>query len=347
MSLELAHLSQRLAQRFQKRLWTIDSHTAGEQTRLIVGGVGPLPGRTIKEKRDFLMERRDDLRRLLCTEPRSGSDLMAALVTEPETPGASFGLIFMDGRRYPYGCGTATIGAVKTLIEAGAIEAREPATRVVVDTPGGPMETTAFLEGGRVASVALDFVPSFVQGQGESLEVPGLGRIQVDTVCVGGFFVMVSSDQIGLDLTPANGPRLVELGMRLIDLANEQLRVSHPLREEVKTVDVVQFYDTSGHARGRGLGAVVYGESHLDRSPCGTGTAAKLTLLHRRGQIGLGQPFVNAGVLGSTFEARLKAETDLSGVPAVVVEVRGSAQITGLHQFVVEPGDPFPQGFLI
>lgn len=335
-----------LLEQYPERLLTIDSHTAGEPTRLIIGGIPPLPGETVAEKRRHLMENWDHVRLQLTREPRGHRDMLAALVTEPTTAGADFGLIYMDARRYPYLCGHATIGAVTTLIEAGTVHATEPVTAVVVDTPSGPMETRAFVRDGKVDSVAMQAVPSFVYGENQPLTVPDLGRILVDTVCVGGFFAMVAAEQVGLALSPENADRLIDLGMGIIDAANEQLTVRHPTRPEVTTVDVTEFYAPSRQP-GHGVGAVVYGESHIDRSPCGTGTSAKMALLHRRGQLALNQPYVNAGILGTTFEGQLVAETNVGELPAVVPEVRGSAQITGLHQFVVDPRDPFPRGFLL
>jgi proline racemase len=244
---------------------------------------------------------------------------------------------------------------VATLIEAGVVEAVEPETTVIVDTPSGPAEAVARVRDGQVDAVAIQLAPSFVYGENLDLDVPELGRILVDTVCVGGFFAMVAVEQIGLALTLDNADRLIELGMNIIEAANAQLTVRHPTRPEVRTVDVTEFYALpdhalrrcSGQAAGHGVSAVVYGESHIDRSPCGTGTSAKMALLHHRGKLGLDQPFVNAGILGTTFEGRLVAETHVGALPAVIPQVRGSAQITGVHQFVLDPRDPFPQGFLL
>lgn len=345
--MDFSQIGEGLANQFPSRLLTIDSHTAGEPTRLIVGGVGPVPGETMNDKSLYLSENLDHIRLQLTTEPRGHRDMVAALVTEPVTEGADFGLIYMDGHRYPYLCGHATIGAVTTLIEAGVLEARERETSVVVDTPSGPMKTMANVKGGKVESVAIRAMPSFVYGVEEHLDVPGRGSIVVDTVCVGGFFAMVSAGQIGLELIPANRPRLVELGMTIIEAANRQLVVHHPTRPEVTTVDVAEFYDPSRHAQGRGINAVIYGEAHLDRSPCGTGTAAKMTLLHHRGQLAVNQPFINASLLGTTFEGRIVAETMVGHLKAVVVEVRGSAHITGIHEFVLDSHDPFPRGYLL
>ncbi len=329
---------------------TIDSHTAGEPTRLIVGGVPPIPGQTVADKRLYLIREWDHIRLQLTREPRGHRDMIAALVTEPVSEGADFGLIYMDARRYPYLCGHATIGAVTTLIEARAVEAVEPETLVTIDTPSGPATATAHVQGGRVESVTIQLAPSFVYGEHQPLDVPGLGRIEVDTVCVGGFFAMVSADQIGLELKPENSKRLIELGMTIIDEANAQLTVRHPTRPEVTTVDVTEFY-TAGSADDnhgpKGSSAVIYGASHIDRSPCGTGTSAKMALLHHRGQLALNRTYVNTGILGTTFEGRLVAETMVGDLPAVVPQVRGSAHITGVHRFAVTPDDPFPEGFLI
>jgi len=336
-----------LSNQFSSRLITIDSHTAGEPTRLIVGGIGSLPGKTLKEKRFHFMETLDPIRLQLTREPRGHRGMFTALLTEPTSRGADFGLIYMDPRRYPYLCGHATIGAVTTLIDSGVLKTRGQKTTVVVDTPSGPMETVAHTKDGKVESVAIRMVPSFVYGTDEVLNVPQLGRISVDTVCVGGFFAMVSIDQIGLDLVPENSPRLIELGMTIIEMANRQLEVRHPIRPEVTTVDVAEFYDPSGHGRGLGKNAVIYGEAHMDRSPCGTGTAAKMTLLHHRGQIDLNQPFRNLSPLESAFDARIVEKMKIGDRMGVVVEVQGSAHITGFHEFVVDPRDPFPKGFLI
>ncbi|MHC4446086.1 MAG: proline racemase family protein, partial [Planctomycetota bacterium] len=261
--------------------------------------------------------------------------------------GARFGLIYMDARRYPYLCGHATMGAVMTLIEAGVIDADADALQVIVDTPSGPMPTTAHTHNGKVESIAIQMVPSFVNRDDETLSIPEFGRLKVATVCVGGFFVMVSSDQIGFDFSPSNRPRFIELGMKLIQAANQQLTVRHPTRPEVNSVDVTEFYDPSMDAQRKGKSLVIYGAEHMDRSPCGTGTAAKMTLLHHRGQLGLNETFINTSPLGTTFQGRLVEEIRLEDKKAVVAEVRGSAQITGIHEFIIDSRDPFQKGYLL
>jgi proline racemase len=345
--LDLKRITTALARKYPVRIKTVDSHTAGESTRLIIDGLGPIPGRTMVEKLAYFQNNFDHIRLALTREPRGHRDILAALLTEAVSPRSRFGLIYMDARRYPFLCGHATIGAVATLIEAGVIAITDPAERIIVDTPSGPMETRVTMTNGRLAAVAVRTVPSFVYLTDQLLDVPGHGRLQVDTVCVGGFFVMVSADQIGVPLEAAHGSELTRLGMHVIESANRQLVVRHPLRPEVRTVDVVEFYDSVDHAQQRGRSVVIYGEAHMDRSPCGTGTAAKLTLLHHRGLLKVNQTFVNAGPLCTTFEARVAAETKVGQHRAVEVDIQSTAHITGLQEFVIDPSDPFPEGFLL
>jgi len=336
-----------LARQNGPALVTIDSHTAGEPTRLLVDGVGSVPGTTMEEKRRYFMENLDEVRLRLTREPRGHRGMFAAAVTDPVTPGASFGLIYMDPRRYPYLCGHATIGAVTTLMEAGLIEAHGAETVVTVDTPSGPMETRAFVRNGRVESVSFEAVPSFVQGRDQVLDIPGLGPLHMDTVCVGGFFAMVRAEETGIPLVPEHWSRLVDLGMDIIECANQQIEVRHPTRPEVTTVDVTEFYEEGAQGAHTGRSVVIYGERHMDRSPCGTGTTAKLTLLHHSGRIQPGEVYVNTSPVGTTFEASIVRETRVGSVPAVVVEIRGRAHLTGMHTFFLDPEDPFPGGFLL
>ena len=356
-SMQPETLAHRFLEQFPDRLLTIDSHTAGEPTRLVVGGLPPIPGETINDKRLYLSEHLDHVRMLMAQEPRGHRDMLAALVTEPVHEEAAFGIVFMDACRYPYMCGHGTIGAVTTLIEIGWLPAQEPETAVVVDSPSGLVHTRAQVHKGvdgrmRVESVALQMESAFAFALDQPLEVPGLGRITVDVSFAGGFFAMVSADEIGLALTPENGPELARWGMAIIEAGNQQLQVQHPTRTYINTVDVAEFYDAAGpgpggHAQGRGKNAVIYGAAHMDRSPCGTGTSAKMALMHRRGELAVGQPFTNEGILGTTFEGRVVAETRVGDLPAIVPEVRGSAYITGVNQFILDPRDPFPRGFLV
>ncbi len=350
---------------FENQLTTLDLHAAGEPMRLVIGGLPPIPGETINDKRRHISENLDYVRLLLTQEPRGHRDMFAGILTEPVSggplsEGGGFGIVFMDAGRYPYMCGHGIIGAVTAFIEMGWLEAHEGETTVVVDSPSGPIRARArvreLAEGRRrVESVAIQLESAFAYLLDQPLEVPELGRITVDVSFAGGFFVMISADQIGLDLTPHNAPQLARWGMAAIEAGNQQLDVQHPTRPYINTIDVTEFYDPSGHPQARGKNFVILGEGHVDRSPCGTGTSAKMALLHRRGELAVGQTFVNQGLLGTTFEGRIVRETTVNGpstssgqgLSAIVPEIRGTAHVTGLHRFVLTPDDPFPEGFLI
>ena len=326
---------------------TIDSHTAGELTRLIVGGIGEIQGNTMALKRKYFREKYDHIRQMLTKEPRGYKGGLAAVVTENVTADARFGLIYMDAKRYPYLCGHATIGAVVTLARTGFLDLQEGENLIPVDTPSGTMHTTAFVTQGKVESVAMNMVPSFVLETDRQIDVPGFGKLSIDLVCVGGFFAMVSSQQTGIEPVLANSQVLAELGMNIIKAANEQVEVFHPERPEVTTVDVAEFYAAHNENAMEGKSVVVYGESHIDRSPCGTGTAAKLTLLHHTNKIDLHQTYTNYSPLGTSFDAKLIKTLKVGSLDAVVARVTGMAYITGVHKFIIEEDDPFPQGFLL
>jgi proline racemase len=344
--LKLDRIETGFLDKYPNRIISIDSHTQGEPTRLLISGVAALPGSTMKEKRDNFESRFDHVRMLLTREPRGHRGIMAAVVTEPVSPEGKFGLFYMDARRYPYLCGHATIGAVATLIEAGALDVEDGDTVITVDTPSGPLDAHTRIRAGRVESVAIEMVPSFVFDVDRELEIAGFGKIRMDLVCVGGFFAMVSARSIGIDPVPQNSHRLIPLGMAVIEAANRSLSVFHPGRPEVNTVDVTQFYDRDPQT-GTGRSVVIYGESNMDRSPCGTGTTARMTLLHHSGKLASGQVYKNAGPLGTVFEGQIVKTVPIGDFSGIVGQIRGKAQITGYHQFVVDGEDPFPIGFLI
>lgn len=254
----------------------------------------------------------------------------------------------MDAKRYPYLCGHATIGAVVTLAKTGFLKLEQGQNIVGVDTPSGLMEAEVSVQDGSIESVAINMVPSFVYATAKEIEVKGFGKVEVDLVCTGGFFAMVDSSRIGIEPVLANKDLLTDLGMKIIDAANEQLTVSHPMRPDVVTVDVTEFYDSEYDGQiHSGRGVVIYGESHADRSPCGTGTSAKLTLLHHYGKIGMNQKYINYSPLGTFFEAKLVKKEKIGSVDGFIVQIKGMAYLTGIHHYIVEDSDPFQQGFIM
>jgi len=338
----------KLSNGFGKCITTIDSHTEGEATRLIVNGLENIKGKTMMEKLKWFRSHYDHIRCLLTKEPRGSKEILAAMVTEPVTENAKFGLIYMDGKRYPYLCGHATIGSIVTLAETGFLKLKQGENCVIVDTPSGPIDARVFLQNNTLSAIAINMVPTFVYKTDQQVEIKGFGTIKVDLVCAGGFFAMVDSREISIEPILKNKKFLTDLGMKIIDAANEQLTVSHPVRPDVKTIDVTEFYDSqyeNGKAFGKGM--VIYGESHADRSPCGTGTAAKLTLLHYYDKIKMNQKYVNYSPLGTSFDAMLIKEEKIGHVDGFIVQIKGMAYLTGVHHFIIENNDPFQQGFVM
>ncbi len=351
---------------FEDQLVTLDLHAGGEPVRLVIDGLPPIPGETINRKRLYLQDHLDHVRLLLTREPRGHRDMFAAVLTEPVSEDGDVGIVFMDPRRYPYMCGHGTIGAVTALIEMGWLgvagaDVAGTDIPVTVDAPAGPVRARARLGASRgpnapprVASVAIELESAFVFAQDQPLDVPGWGRLTVDVAFAGGFGLLISNEQVGLALTPENAPALARCGMEAIEAANRQLEVRHPTRTYMGSVDSAEFYDPGYDVGGRGKAAMIYGEGHVDRSACGTGTSVKMALLHRRGELGVGERYVNHGILGTSFEGRILREItvgDAAGsgrtFPGIVPQIRGAAHVTGLHRFTVGPDDPFPEGFLI
>lgn len=332
----------------QSWITTIDSHTEGEATRLVVDGLNTIPGDTMVQKLDWFKFRYDHIRSMLTKEPRGSKEILAAVVTKSVSKEAAFGLLYMDAKRYPYLCGHATIGAVVTLAKTGFLKLENGENKIGVDTPSGLMKATVLMSKDNIESVAIDMVPSFVYKTDQKVIVDDFGDVFVDIVCTGGFFAMVDARKIGITTDLKNKNQLIDLGMKIIDASNKQLSVSHPLRPNVNTIDVTEFYETdheNDEPRGRGM--VIYGESHADRSPCGTGTAAKLALLHHTGRLDMGQAYTNYSPLGTAFNARLVKKEKIGSFDGFVAEIKGMAYITGIHHFVVEDHDPFPKGYIL
>jgi proline racemase len=335
---------------FPDQIVTLDYHVGGEPIRLVVGGLPEIPGDNVNDKRLYIAEHLDHVRLLLTREPRGHRDMFAGIITRPANEGSGFGIVFMDARRYPYMCGHGVIGAVTAFVETGTLALEDGEAEVIVDSPSGPVTASVRMAAdrpGRVESVAIRMESAFVYQADRLLNVEGVGEFMVDICFAGGFFVMISVDQIGMSLSAADAGKLAEIGMAVIDAANKAFRVSHPVHSYINTIDVAEFYDLRGSAAGQGRNFVVLGEGHVDRSPCGTGTSAKMALLHRRGLLSCGDHYVNEGLLGTKFEGRIAAEYYLGDLPVIVPEIRGSACPTGLHRFVIAEEDPLPEGFLI
>jgi proline racemase len=308
---------------------TVDYHTAGEPFRIVTGGVDPLPGRTILDKRRFALEHLDHVRRLLVFEPRGHADMYGCFVTEPEDDGADLGVVFFHNAGYSTACGHGTIALVTWAIESGLVSGPE----VAVDVPSGRLLTSADVGDGRVRSVRFRNVPSFVWGRG--LEAAGT---RVDVSFGGAFYASVEER-----VEPGELPRLIELGRavkRDLEAAHE---IVHPGEPELRDVYGVIFWQQLGDSPLTQRNVTVFADGEVDRSPCGSGTSARLALLHDEGRLAVGEPLRHLSIVGTEFTGRVVEETDAG----VVTEVEGSAHLTGRHEFVLEPDDELGEGFLL
>jgi len=331
-----------------KTIYTIDSHTAGMPTRIIMGGVPDLPGNTITEKASYFKDNFDYIRTALFQEPKGLLRGVGALVTSPADSKAHLGVFYMDStyQLIPM-CGHGTIGVVTAAIEFGMVEAAEPVTTVILDTPVGLVTGYARVQGGSVESVSIHNVPSFLY-ESTAIDVPELGSIAVDVAFGGAFFAIVCAEDIGVSVDKQNVSRLSDLGMAIKDAANSQIGVKHPQRP-ISTIDAVRICNKATN-HGRHIKNVVIfaqGNKGFDRSPCGTGTSAHLAVQYAREQIKLNQECVHESVIGTTFKGKVVSQIRLNGLEAIIPQITGSAYTMGINTFVLSPNDPMKHGFLI
>jgi proline racemase len=326
-------------------LFTVDSHTMGEPTRVVIGGMKPIPGKTMADKRESLKTHFDHIRTSLMLEPRGHKDMFGSILLEPTDPHADLGIVFMDGAGYLNMCGHGTIGAVTVALEMGILELTDPVTKVSFDTPSGLVIAMAETEGGSVKGVKVENVASFLFREGVQIDVPGFGRIPVDIAFGGNFFALVDNVHLRLKIAPENVGNLVEAAMSILRQVNREVELSHPTKPHLCSVDLVEIHEEVEGSKAHGRNVVVFGEGQVDRSPCGTGTCAKMAALFAKGRLGLGEEFVHESIIGTTFSGRLLRRTVVGNTPAVIPEIQGQAFITGIHQFVIDPGDPLKYGF--
>ncbi len=337
----------------------VDLHACGEPGRVIVGGVRDVPGRSMFEKMQYLSAHEDGLRKRMLREPRGYPAANCNLLLPPTHPDADAGFVIMEQVEYPPMSGTNTICVTTALLETGMIPMREPATELTLETPAGLIRVRAECRDGKVTQVSFRNVPAFVVHLDAAVEVPTLGRVVVDVAWGGMFYVIADAAAFGLRLTPDEGRDITRIGELIKAATREQLPVVHPENPDIRDVTIAQLSGAPASADNQRRNAVVVSTGTLDwnrpvtwtgaidRSPCGTGTCAKMATLHARGRLAIGEPFRHEGVLGTVFTGRLLEETTVGPYRAVVPELTGTAWITGFAQYVVDPQDPFPEGFTV
>lgn len=330
---------------FEAAFTAVDTHTVGEFTRIITSGFPELVGDTMIERKNFLAKHYDKYRQALMFEPRGHHDMFGALLTDPIHEECDFGIIYMDTGDYLNMCGHGTIGAVTAIIESGLVPAVEPYTEVVLDAPAGIIRTKAEVKDGKVLNVTLTNVPSFLYKENLTTVIDGK-EITYDISFGGSFFALVDVEKLGWEVTPQNIPMLTEFGMKVIKQVNEEVQIQHP-ELDITSVDLAELYCSSPTPGCAKRNVVIFGDNMADRSPCGTGTSAKLATLHARGEIGVGEPFIYESFIGSKFKGVILKETKVAEYNAIVPQVTGSAYVTGLATYVIDPDDPLKYGFQV
>ncbi len=345
--------------RLSNMISAVDLHACGEPGRVIVGGVLDVPGRTMFEKMKHFARHGDGLRKRMLREPRGYPALCCNVVLPPTRPEAHAGFVIMEQVEYPAMSGSNTICVATALLETGMVPMQEPVTELVLEAPAGLVGIRAECANGKVTSVTFRNVPAFAAHLDAKVEVPHLGTVTVDVAWGGMFYVIADAAPFGLHLTPDEGGDIVRIGEMIKAATQEQLPVVHPENPEMAGVTIAQL---SGPPVGAGAdrrNAVVVSTGKLDwerpatwtgvidRSPCGTGTCAKMAALHAKGQLEIGRDFHHESILGTLFTGRLIEETTVGPYRAVVPTITGRAWITGIAQYVVDAEDPFPEGFTV
>lgn len=332
--------------RANRAITVIGCHAGGEVGNVVVGGVLPPPGETVFEQMQALRED-DSLRRLLLREPRGSVAVHANLIVPSQRPDCAVGYIIMEPTEYPAMSGSNTICVATVLLETGMVEMREPETTLRLEAPAGVVEITAVCKDGRCESVELLNVACFADRLDADLEVADLGTLTVDVAFGGMWYAIADAQALGFALEPSEARELSAVGELIRAAAREQLPCAHPENPEIAGVSIVQIAEPWRGVGAVSKNAVVVAPGRLDRSATGTGLSARMATLHARGIMNVGDWMTHASVIGSTFEGRIVSETTVGNRRAIVPAIRGSAWITGITQILLDPTDPFPEGYLL
>ena len=327
------------------RIRTIDAHAAGEPLRLVIDGFPPVKGRTMLEKREYVRSRHDGLRRALMLEPRGHADMYGALLTEPVTPGADAGVLFMHNEGYSTMCGHGVIAVVTIALERGLLALCEDQREIVLDAPAGPVRALFSRRAdGRVESVRFANVPSFVLHAGVPVRVRDR-ELRADVAFGGAFYAIVDGESAGLRLDPRALPEIRRAGMEIKHAIEKALPIVHPLEEGLRGIYGTIFTGPADVPGADLKNVTVFADAEIDRSPCGTGTCAVMAVLDAMGLLPEGQAFTHQSIVGTTFRGRVLDRCRVAELPAIVPEVEGSAWITGEHTFIVQEDDVLKDGF--
>ncbi len=330
---------------------TIDAHTEGEPFRIITSGLPDIPGETILEKRQYAMKNLDHIRKLLIWEPRGHADMYGCIITPPVTNNADFGVLFMHNEGFSTMCGHGIIGVTTVAVETGFVKTKATDPVIRIDSPAGLVTATAHLSDtravGRVGSVSFDNVASFAPDLDNDVMVPDIGKIRYDLGFGGAFYAFVKARDVGLKCSADYFPELVKKGMAIKRAIMASRGIEHPVEADLGFLYGVIFTEPAPEAGVHSRHVCVFAEGEVDRSPTGTGVSARLAILHKRGDIAIDQEISIKSIINSSFTGIVVGTARLGSFGAVIPRVTGTAHITGVHRFVVDPDDPLKQGFVL
>lgn len=324
----------------------IDGHTAGNPVRLVVKGAPELQGATMSERRQDFLQRLDWIRTGLMFEPRGHDMMSGGFLYAPTTPEADVGILFIETSGCLPMCGHGTIGIVTFGIENGLIRPRQPG-RFIAEVPAGQIEIAYVQEGARVTSVKIRNVPSYLAATGIAIDVPNFGPLTIDVAYGGNYYAIVEPQGAYKGVDALGAARILELSPIVRRLVREKIEPVHPLNTTIKGVSHVLWADAPKTNGADGRNAVFYGDRAIDRSPCGTGTSARLAHLHAKGKLKVGDTFVHESYILSRFTGRIEAETKLGPHAAIIPSVEGSAIATGRNEIWIDDEDKFAHGFQV
>ncbi len=332
---------------FERIITCIDSHTGGEPTRIITSGFPPIPGKTILEKREYVLQHYDDLRKMLMFEPRGHAGMYGCIIVPPVTTDGDIGVLFTHNEGLSTMCGHATIGITTVVFETGMMNGKEGENVLKIDAPAGRITAFARIKDKKVQQVRFANVPSFVLKQNVAVDLDGLGDVTCDVAFCGAFYAYVDAAKIGVELTAPNAEALVKKGMEIKHKVMETTEVVHPLEPGLNGIYGTIIMDplTREGNNLKSKNICIFAEGQIDRSPTGTGTGGRVALHHRKGVMRNNDLLQNVSIIDTSMTGRILEYTEVQGIPAIVPEVSGRAFITGFNQLVLDPEDPLPTGF--
>jgi proline racemase len=323
---------------------TVETHAEGMPMRVVVAGTPEVQGETMIQRKAWLEKNLDHVRELLMNEPRGHAAMVGSILMPPARPDADFGVVYMSAGGFWAMCGHGTIGVATAIADRGMVKVTEPYTEVRLDTPAGLIVTKVGVQNKRAVSVTFTNVPSYVLTHDSGVNIPGFGPVPVSVVYGGNLYAVVDASQFGVKLEPTNIEELTNLGMTIIKASQEQLTINYPPGTNIGPLRSMIFTEEAIADR-PAKNLMVKEPRYFDRSPCGTGTSARMALAYHTGTLSLDEPFIHESIIGTRFVGQLTGVTEIGGVSAVIPQITGRAWITGTSEFTLDPSDVFPQGF--